>query len=234
MKSSRAILQITFVTTLICFILLIILYFFSDMKCILFVFIKDIVLAVFSGSFMTIIFSYIQMKIYEQELIAKFQNVLIKIINVCNIQYRDKENYRENKVCEQAYNEFVRVRNEIFLMTIDLREIYYFVNIKTKNINVISIQKCVKYIIRLLKDIDQYFVNFNKPDEWEDWEKEKLLQFNNILWYEIEYPDSEEEIQKLAEKTDYLLCGQTLIYSRVFYDIMKIYPLLNKIYRMDI
>ncbi len=187
---------------------------------------------------MTIIFSYIQMKIYEQELIAKFQNVLIKIINLCNIQYRDKENYKENykenRECEKAYDEFKRVRNDIFLLAIDLREIYYFVNIKTENINIVSIQECVKYAIKLLKDIDQYFLNFDKPDDWNEWEKEKLLKFNNILWYEIEYPDSEEEIQKLTEETDYLLCGQALIYSRVFYDIMQIYPSLKKIYTLDI
>lgn len=234
MKSSREILRISLFTTLICFGILTILYFFSDMTCVSLMFTKDIFLAIFSGSFMTIIFSYIQMKIYEEELLTKFQNVLIKIINLCEIEYRDKENYKEKKECEKAYDDFKKLRNDIFLIAIDLREIYYFLNIKTRNINIISVQKCVKYVIKLLNDIDNNFINFNKPDEWKDWEKEKLLKFNDILWYEIEYPETEEEIQMLSEETNYLLCGQTVIYSKVFYDIMKIYPLLKKIYRLDI
>lgn len=234
MKSSRLTFKISLITSLVCLILLSHIYFCFDLQNPVWMLVKDIILAIFSGSFMTILFSYTQMKIYEKELLAKFQNILIKIIDVCNIEFRDKENYKKNEECDKAYNEFKKVRNDMFLLAIDLREMYYFVNIRTKSEDIVAVQKCIEYIISLLKEIEQYFVNFEKIYGWKEWEKDKLLCFNKILWYEIEYPDSEIKIQTLADETNYLLCGETMVYSRIFYDITKLYPKLMQIYRLDL
>lgn len=234
MRSNRIIFKCSLCVSIICVSISIIMCIFSNNDSRIIQLIGNIIMAIFSGSIMTIVFSYIQMVVHKREIAVRFENILLRLIDLCDFEYYDENDYKDSKNCKKSYDYFIFLKKEFFVLFIELREIYYSVNVRTNNQNILSILDVIKYITDVMKKTQNMFLNFTDVTEWDNDNINHLLKFNSVFWYEIDYPESEEEIQSIAEKSNGLICGNKLVYSKIFFDIGEKYKNLISIYRFDL